>query len=252
MKIFLLTTLFAFTLLVSPSVTRAAVAVDFETTPLFGAANFLPGDTVIKTVAVTNTGDGVEQVQTKLYNVIDGGLADMVTVDISSGGTLFAGSFDDFDNAGELFLSTLSAGDTIVYTFAMSFAPESGNDYQNKSLGFDICIGFKGGELSCDKIDDSGYSQGSYGGGGYSQGSYGGGGYSQGSYGGGGYSQGSYNEARVGGVSQRIPRVLGEQTSVIPVGAPNTGYVPAENLPIVPLATLFLIFIFVSRKMHVR
>jgi hypothetical protein len=87
-----------------------------------------------------------------------------------------------------------------------------------------------------------GYSQGSYGGGGYSQGSYGGGGYSQGSYGGssGSYSQGSYGGGGGGSSSGSkkktaptpAPRVLGDATSVLPLGAANTG--AGSTSPIAP------------------
>ncbi|KKP88672.1 MAG: hypothetical protein UR92_C0001G0051 [Candidatus Nomurabacteria bacterium GW2011_GWA2_35_80] len=45
-------------------------------------------------------------------------------------------------------LSALDSGST-TYTFEVSFLDSTDNDYQGKSLGFDLCIGFSGGNLQC-------------------------------------------------------------------------------------------------------
>ena len=61
--------------LLAPQSVLASIDVDFESTPLFGVSNFLPGDTAIKTVIVTNTGTETDDVYTELLNVVDGGLS---------------------------------------------------------------------------------------------------------------------------------------------------------------------------------
>ena len=208
--------------LLAPQSVLASIDVDFESTPLFGVSNFLPGDTAIKTVTVTNTGTETEDVYTELLNVVDGGLSEMVDVSISAGGTLFSGSFDDLDSAGKVPLTSLGAGDSVTYSYAMSFESQAGNPFQNKTLGFDLCIGFSGGQFECDDAP-SGYAQGSYNG--YSQGSYNGG-YAQGSYGGGNGERISLGEG--GGSPEEpegpVPQIAGESTSIWPLGAPNTGF----------------------------
>lgn len=245
MKTFLSISIFALATLFVPTSAYAAINVVFQTTPLFGEANFLPGDVVTRTVTVTNTGANSENVYTELLNVIDGGLSPMVDVKIT-GGALFDGTFNAFDTANKLFLSSLAGGSSVVYTYQMSFKPAAGNVYQNKSLGFDICVGFSGGAFECDKIDhhDGGYSQSSYGGGG---------GYSQGSYGGGQSSSG--NGSSQNG-AKPIPQVLGAQTSVLPVGAPNTGFVAGSSkvsglvASLLFLATLLTLFGLYRSKKH--
>lgn len=194
-----------------PSFAEAAIDVTFETTPLFGISNFLPGDTITKTVTVTNNGTVTEDVYSELVNVIDGGLAPMMDVEITSGGTLFAGSFDDFENANEQFLTTLPAGSTVVYDYKMSFKSQAGNEYQEKSLGFDICVGFSGGQFECDITDTPTDNPGDGGGGG-------------GGNGGGSNSDSLRRSGQVLGDVAPTPQVLGDQTSIIPIGAPNTGF----------------------------
>jgi hypothetical protein len=246
----LLTILFASFTLLAPSISYAAIDVDFETTPLFGVSNFLPGDTVTKTVTVTNTGAVSEDVYTELLNVFDNNLADKVSVKIGSGSTLFSGSFDDYENGNEVFLSTLASGATIVYDFAFSFAPESGNEYQNKSLGFDICVGFSGGQFECDTTDDPNDPD-----------NPGGGGDGGGNNGGGGGGSSSGGTPQVNGDSTGpIPRVAGESTSILPIGAPNTGFGALLSDPknTVPLAFILFVIIAISglivtrRKLQAR
>lgn len=207
MKKLFIYTFVALSIVASPSVSHAAIDVLFETTPLFGQSNYLPGDTTVKKVTVTNTGAVSEQVYTELLNVFDGGLAPMMTVKITNPSTLFNGSFDDLDDAGEQFLTSILPGETKVYTFAMHFLPQAGNEYQLKSLGFDICVGFSGGQFECDTTDDPGAP--------------GGGGGNGNSNSGGGSSSGPAEE--VLGETAPTPLILGNQVSVIPTGAPNTG-----------------------------
>ena len=251
MKTVLSLSIFTLVALLMPHNALAAIDVDFESTPLFGTSNFLPGDTVTKTVTVTNTGEDTENVYTELLNVVDGGLAEMVDVVISSGGVLFSGSFDDLDDAGKVPLTSLSSGDSITYSYSMSFESQAGNPFQNKTLGFDLCIGFSGGQLECDD-NPSTYSQGSYNG--YSQGSYGGG-YSQGSYGGGG-ERVSLQEVDGDSVSDEgpIPQIAGESTSIFPLGAPNTGLgaLFQDEASRVKLIAVLLILLIIGGLIYTR
>ncbi len=138
------------------SVQAAPLEVQFETVPLFGESNFLPGDTITKTVTVTNNSGEDKSVYTELINVVDDdGLGDAMGVIINNG-DFFTGSFVDFDTAGKVGLSTLSNGASTVYTYRMTFFPESGNEYQYASLSFDLCIGFAGGNFECDDGETSG------------------------------------------------------------------------------------------------
>ena len=182
------------------------IDVAFQTNPLFGEANFLPGDTVTRTVTVTNTDSVAHDVYTEVVNVTDGGLGDVIDVVVSDGGLLFMGSFSDFAAAHQVFLSHLDASASVVYSFAMTFRPDAGNSYGDTSLGFDFCVGFSGGPFNCDGTTDNPPGGG---GGGTTTQTFGGGG-------GGGHISLTEN--------QPVGEVLGEQTSIIPVGAPNTGF----------------------------
>jgi hypothetical protein len=86
----------------------------------------------------------------------------------------------------------------------------------------------------------NGYSQGSYGGGSYNQGSYGNGSYSQGSYGGGGNGGRGGSSGGSSNNNSPVPQVLGEATTAIPLGAPDTG--AGGTAPLLPtLPTLYAI-----------
>lgn len=231
----LLTILFTLTALTLPAVSYAGIDVTFQTTPLFGVANFLPGDTVTKTVTVTNTGAVSENVYTELLNVFDGGLAEKVDVVISSGGILFSGSFDDYENGNEVFLSSLPGGASIVYNFAFSFEPAAGNEYQNKSLGFDICVGFSGGQFECDTTDDPDDPN--------DPNDPGGGGNNGG---GGGGSSSSRNGGNGGGDNGPVPQIAGESISNFPLGAPNTGFGALLSDPKNAIPLGFILFICIS------
>jgi len=184
-----------------------SIEVDFETDPLFGQSNFLPGDTVSKTVKVTNPNADSQDVYTELLNVVDGGLGDVLDVSVTEGGNTKYGTttMNIFDADGKVSLSTIPGNSSVTYIYHVTFQPQSGNSYQLATYGFDICIGFAGGPFECDNSTDGG-GGGSDGGGGGS--------------GGGGSSSGG------GGAT---PQIAGAQTSVLPIGAPNTGGGPVRS-----------------------
>ena len=226
--------------LLGPSLAEAAIDITFETTPLFGISNFLPGDVITKTVTVTNTGLESEAVYTELLNVIDGGLAPMLDVEITAVATLFSGSFNAFNAADEQFLSTLAPSATTVYTYKMTFKPQTGNEYQLKSLGFDICVGFSGGQFECDTDENPGGGDGGGGGGG------------NGGGGNGNSSEQLQRDGEVLGDVAPTPQILGDQVSIIPAGAPNTGFGFIPRTYTLSLVGIIMIFSLLILSLYTR
>lgn len=136
------------------------LSVSFETNPLFSEVNVLPGDGVTKTVTVTNNSGKSQQVITEAINASDDdGLGGALKLIISSNSGEIYGSgktLGDFLRAGEIKLSTLPAGATKVYSFVVSFGAEADNSAQDGKIGFDLCVGFEGGNTSCGDTEISG------------------------------------------------------------------------------------------------
>lgn len=122
------------------------LVVEFETMPLFSETNFLPGESVIKWVKVANNSGQLRDIAVEAINVSDSdNLGDAINIQINEGGSeLFNGSFSDFFNAGEIPLSSVASGSDTQYDFIVDFSEIVGDSYQERSLGFDILIGFKG------------------------------------------------------------------------------------------------------------
>jgi len=123
--------------------------VEFEkgpSLPLFSEAHFLPGDTVIRWIKVTNNSSGIFNIATKTDadKVINDGLGDVLNLEIKQGGaSLYNKKLSDFFSDGEVFLSDLVSGAQTQYDYIISFDSEAGNTYQRKSLSFDILIGYQ-------------------------------------------------------------------------------------------------------------
>jgi len=130
---------------------QSVIDVDFETQPLFDVGNFLPEDTVVKTVTVTNNSDQQQTVEAAAAGVIDNdGLGDMLDIDISTpNGSQYSDTLADFLVGGNKNISDIDTNETITYTFSVYFEETAGNPYQGKKLGFDLCVGFSGGEEQC-------------------------------------------------------------------------------------------------------
>lgn len=133
--------------LLSPVMAQAKdLEVDFEYHPLFSQANFLPGDSVTRSIEVTNNSGGIFKIATKIDNLIDDdGLGDFLILEIKEGGVShYKGTLSNFFNAGEVFLSDLAGNTTQTkYDYIISFDSVTGNIYQGKSLSFDILIGYQ-------------------------------------------------------------------------------------------------------------
>lgn len=133
---------------------QATLEVDYEERPLFLDADVKPGDSTTRTVTVTNNGELPEAVYMNFINEFDTGLAEVMELAVTYDGTSY---FDDvFTEAfatSPVGLGTLSPGDTQTYTFTASLDTSVGNDYQESRLGFDLVIGFAGGEQVTDSPD---------------------------------------------------------------------------------------------------
>ena len=120
--------------------------VVFNPKPLFEKLNFLPGDNTSGTITVTNNSGESQQIITESINGIDpDGLGSALKLRIFKNNVpdFYNNSLGDFlSSAGEVSLSALSDGETAVYTYEVIFG-EDVEEYQNATLGFDICVGFE-------------------------------------------------------------------------------------------------------------
>jgi hypothetical protein len=126
--------------------------VQFEQNPLFSEMNIVPGETLSRTVTVTNNGTSTEYVYISAEHVYFGGLEETMALVIGDGATTyFNDSFLAFFSPDPVALGTLAGnGAARTYTFTASLNESVGNDYQNKSMGFDIVVGFENGESVAD------------------------------------------------------------------------------------------------------
>lgn len=138
------------------------LVVDFNPNPLFSEDNFLPGDSTFSYAIVSNNSDEPKPIAIETINIINddletsGKFGDGLTLIIKKAGEAadcFNGTLTAFFNKGEFLLSEpdlLDSGESITYNFFVSFDESSGDSYQGKSLGFDVLIGFQGGESVSD------------------------------------------------------------------------------------------------------
>jgi len=137
---------------------QSPLSVTFTPNPLFEQGNFLPVDEATGTVEVDNLGSEPQTVIAEAVNVLDpDNLSSQfhLLITKASGGTaLFDGSFNTFLTGGERVLSVLSGPGSETYTFIVTFnnIDDDNSDvdsYQGKTLGFDVCVGFQGGDSHC-------------------------------------------------------------------------------------------------------
>ena len=122
------------------------LVVQFEKTPLFNEANFLPGEEVSRWVKVTNNSGSLQKIAIETINEYDpDNFASKMNLVIKESSTiLYQDTLKDFFNAGETYLSNLANGATTQYDLSITFESTSDNLYQGKALGFDILVGFQG------------------------------------------------------------------------------------------------------------
>lgn len=124
--------------------------------PIFEVTNILPGDTENRNIDVSNNGTvarmvAIKGVRTgpdgetdpKLESVLDFKITEGVT-DLY-GGTTGAKTLQDFFDDSEaedgILLSILGAGGSTSYKLTATFPESAGNEYQGKSVIFDITFG---------------------------------------------------------------------------------------------------------------
>ncbi len=147
----ILVMIFAFSVSAVYAQETSPLEVVFETNPLFSEIAVLPGDGITKEVTVTNNAEEDQDVIMEAINAIDSdGLGDELSLIISENSIeLYNGTLGDFMRMGEASLSTITGGNTTTYSLSVSFKEGADNFTQSGTLGFDLCVGFSGGESNC-------------------------------------------------------------------------------------------------------
>ena len=124
---------------------------------LFDVVNFLPGDSVDGSAYVENNSSETKTIAIEAINVhndiiyADKKFGDALYLTIRENSELtpiFEGTLTEFFDAREFSLSNLDSETSTTYNFFISFDESSDNNYQGKSLEFDVLIGFQGEEGS--------------------------------------------------------------------------------------------------------
>ncbi len=126
--------------------------VTFTPNPLFVQGNFLPADEATGIVEVRNSGTSPQVVITEAVHVSDpDNLSSQLHLLITKigGVALYDGSFKTFLTGGEKVLSGLPGSSSETYTFIVTFNNTNDNSYQGKTLDFNLCVGFQGGQTRC-------------------------------------------------------------------------------------------------------
>jgi hypothetical protein len=142
------------------SIVRAfgTLTVTFPQTPLFNIANATPGDSPItKTVTVDNGGTisqmiavrGVRtggagtdpKIETTLDLVIKDGSTPLYGTGSLTGPKTVADFFTESANPNGVMLGLISPGGHKTYSFTVSFPSSAGNEFQAKSVIFDLTFG---------------------------------------------------------------------------------------------------------------
>lgn len=158
---FKLTIVFVVASFFAPTVfAQNIVDVNFESDPLFENLNILPGYQTNRWVKVKNVSDEEQSIAVYADYFSDpDNLASQMDITISSGiDSYYNAKLADFFGEREIYLSDISSGIEKQYDFEIIFQPESGNDYQGKSLDFDIKIGAR----SKESVGSESSSGGSY------------------------------------------------------------------------------------------
>lgn len=125
------------------------LVVEFEKIPLFKEGDFKPGDGLLRWVKVTNNSPETQRIAVEAINENDpDNFASQLNLTIKEGATIiFNNTLSQFFSQGETYLSSLVGnGSQTEYDFTIAFNSSAGNEYQEKTLGFDILVGFEGTE----------------------------------------------------------------------------------------------------------
>jgi len=137
--------------------------ITFSHTPLFGETNLMPGDSVTRLITVTNKVNDTLVITTNAATSSNtDGLGDRMNLTIKKGSDIyFNNTMTAFFAAGVVNLGSLAAYQTGQYDYAVSFDSATGNNFQNKTLSFDISVSAQasetvGGETPTPPGDSSG------------------------------------------------------------------------------------------------
>lgn len=122
------------------------LVVEFEKTPLFNEGDSKPGDNTTRWIKVTNNTDETHRIAIEAINQHDpDNFSEKFNLIIKEGVTeIFNGTLKKFFGQGETYLSSLGSGATTQYDLTAYFDINAGNEYQEKTLGFDLVVGFQG------------------------------------------------------------------------------------------------------------
>lgn len=132
-----------------PASASGSLAVEFKNgsgNPLFSSQNMMPGDVVSSWIRVTNGSTAVKNVGARAQNFINEanfGNALMLTVKQGSV-VVYEKKLTDFFADDFAFFSAVDPGETVQYDLTLYFDAGAGNEFQGKSLAFDLHIGSDG------------------------------------------------------------------------------------------------------------
>ena len=124
--------------------------------PIFEVTNSAPGDVETRDVDVENVspapqmvsvkgvrtaGAGVPQIEGILDIIIFDGATPLYGTGSPTGPKTVQDFFDDSMGENGILLGLINPGNTKTYTFTVTFAESANNDYQNKSVIFDLVFG---------------------------------------------------------------------------------------------------------------
>lgn len=129
-------------------VTDGGLIVEFEKDPLFKEGDFKPGDTVNRWIRVTNNTSSTRRIAIEAVHITDAdNFSEKLHLTIKEGSTvIFSDTLKKFFDQGETYLSSLGSGASTQYDLSVYFDIDAGNEYQEKTMGFDIVVGFEGEE----------------------------------------------------------------------------------------------------------
>ena len=148
--------------LFKPSTVRAVgdLVIDFhvpEGDPIFVVENMLPGDQEARNIDVTNGGTEAHMVkmravrtggigsdprlETILDMVINDGAIPIYGTGSPTGSKTVENFFADFGATDGAELSVVNPGETKTYNLEVTFPSSAGNEFQNKSVIFDLIFG---------------------------------------------------------------------------------------------------------------
>jgi len=124
----------------------AGLEVQFEQTPLFKEASFVPGGAIDRFIKIINTSGGEQKAIIEAINKSDPSeFSKKLNLEIKHGASVvFSGTLNEFFAAGEVDLSQVSNGSTEQYDLKMSFDTDANNSFQDAVVGFDLLVGFEG------------------------------------------------------------------------------------------------------------